>query len=198
MMKTRTRILTAALGAVALASFAQEAPVLLPVHDAASITRTCDETLARGRSLVAAMEAKQGGEGFLAEWNALQILLEDGIYPISLAMSVHPDRDVRAAAEPCLQKATAFNTELAQNEKIYARIAAIAPANGREAKLKRDLAEGFEDSGVSLPAEKRARAKAIAARLEEIRQAFERNVRDDPTRVTFTAEELRGAPEAFL
>ncbi|HET7730437.1 MAG TPA: M3 family metallopeptidase [Usitatibacter sp.] len=197
-MTTSTRFLAAALAAAAIPCAAQDAPVLLPVHDAQSIARTCDEALARGRALVAALEGKPGGEGFLAEWNALQIAMEDAIYPISLMSSVHPDRAVRSAAEPCLQKYTAFNTELLQNEKVYRRIVALEPADRREQKLKRDLTEGFEDSGVALPPEKRARAKAISARLEEIRQAFERNVREDPARVTFTPEELRGAPEAFL
>jgi len=197
-MNNAVRVLAAVLAAAVVPGFAQDAPVLLPVHDAASIPKVCDEALARGRSLVAALEAKPGGEGFLAEWNDLQIAMEDAIYPISLMSSVHPERAVRTAAEPCLQKYNAFNTELLQNEKIYRRIVAVKPANAREEKLRRDLTEGFEDSGVSLPAEKRARAKAISARLEEIRQAFERNVREDPTRVAFTAAELRGAPEAFL
>ncbi|HUP29650.1 MAG TPA: M3 family metallopeptidase [Usitatibacter sp.] len=197
-MRTDIRFLAGAFAAAAVTCAAQDAPVMLPVHDAASVAKTCDDTLARGRTLVGALESKPGGEGFLAEWNALQIAMEDAIYPISLMSSVHPDKAVRTAAEPCLQKFNAFSTELFQNEKTYRRIVASTPANAREEKLKRDLIEGFEDSGVSLPADKRARAKAISARLEEIRQAFERNVREDPSRVTFTAEELRGAPEAFL
>jgi thimet oligopeptidase len=111
---------------------------------------------------------------------------------------VHPDKAVRDAAEPCLQKVTAFNSELFQNEKIYKRIVAIEPAGARETKLKKNLVEGFEDSGVALPPEKRERAKAIAARLEVIRQTFERNVREDPVRVRVKPEETKGLPESFL
>ena len=196
-MKIARSVLVAALAA-AIPAAAQETPVFLPIHNAVSLTVTCDGALDRARKAVAQVEAKSGGEGFLAEWNALQIELEDAIYPLYLAQSTSPDKSVRSAADPCLQKYNAFTTELFQDEKIYARIVDVKPANAREEKLKRDLTEGFEDSGVSLPPQKRTRAKAISARLEEIRQAFERNVTEDPTRVVFTAAETRGLPEGFL
>ena len=196
-MKIRLAVLCA-LAAASLPAAAQDAPVFLPIHNPASVEATCDGALDHARKAVAQLESKSGGEGFLAEWNALQVQLEDAIYPIYLTQSTHPDKATRAATEPCLKKYNAFSTELSQNEKIYARITAVKPANAREEKLKRDLSEGFEDSGVSLPPEKRARAKEISARLEEIRQAFERNVTEDPARVVFTPEDTRGLPESFI
>jgi thimet oligopeptidase len=191
-------LILAAAVAAALPAAAQDAPVKFPVLDAAAIGRSCDEALADARRHVAAMESKPGGAGFLAEWNAMQVALEDRTSPISLMGSVHPDKSVRDAAEPCLQKASAFNTQLFQNEKLYQRIVAVEAADPREAKLRKNLVEGFEDSGVALPAEKRQRARDIAARLEVIRQTFERNVREDATRVVVTAEQARGLPESFL
>ena len=176
----------------------QPAGPLLPLLDAAGVTATCDAALAKGRETVAKMEAGEGGAGFLAEWNALQIALEDALYPISNLGALHPDKSVRDAAEPCLQKFTAFNTDLFQSEKLYARVRDIQPAHPREAKLRKNLLEGFEDSGVALPPEKRARAKEISTRLEQLRQAFERAVRDDATTVRYKAEELAGVPESFL
>src|SRR6185369_290876 len=46
--------------------------------------------------------------------------------------------------------------------------------------------------------EKRKRAKEIFDKLEELRQAFDRNIRDDPTRVKFTPAEMAGMSEAYL
>ena len=40
--------------------------------------------------------------------------------------------------------------------------------------------------------DKRARLKAIADRLEEIRQEFDRNVRDNQTRLAFSPDEVKG------
>jgi len=193
------RVLHAVVLAAALPAAAQPAGPLLPLPESpAAITSACDEALARARAAVAEMEAKTGGAGFLEKWNRLQIATESVIYPIANLGSLHPDKAMRDAAEPCLQKASAFNTDIFQSEKLYARVKAIEPADAREAKLKKTLAEGFEDSGVSLPPEKRARAKEISTRLVAIQQAFERAIREDPTTVRYTDAQLKGVPGSFL
>ncbi|MGZ5673987.1 MAG: M3 family metallopeptidase [Usitatibacter sp.] len=171
---------------------------LAPLYDAAGVTRACEAGLASAHREISAMEAKRGAGAIFAEWNRLQIAIEDVINPIYLLGSVHPDKAVRDAAEPCLQTYTTLGTEIFQDEKLFRRVQAARPANAHQEKLKRDLLEGFEDSGVALPAEKRDRAKAIFDRLEELRQAYDRNVRDDPTRVTFTPAEMEGMPESYL
>src|SRR6478752_6043520 len=121
-----------ALVAASIPAAAQEAPVFLPIHNVASIEATCAGALASARDAVARLEAKPGGAGFFAEWNALQVQLEDSLNPISITQSTHPDKATRAATEPCLQKYNAFSTELYQDEKIYARIVDAKPANARE------------------------------------------------------------------
>ena len=77
----------------------------MPLLDAPAITKACEATLARARKAIAAMEAKKGPAGIFDEWNRLQIGMED-IGPIYLLGNVHPDKAVRDAAEPCLQKYT--------------------------------------------------------------------------------------------
>src|SRR3712207_8776257 len=56
-----------------------------------------------------------------------------------------------------LVKFSSFNTDVYQNEKLYQRVAATKPETVAQKQLKQDLLESFEDSGVSLPKEKRAR-----------------------------------------
>ncbi len=167
-------------------------------EDAARLTRACEVSLAKTHRHIGLMQAKSSGAGLFNEWNQLQIGIEDGLNPIYLHGEVHPDKSIRDAAEPCLQKFATLSTEIYQNEKLFKRVQAAAPANPRQAKLKRDLLEGFEDNGVTLPADKRARVKAIFDKLEELRQAFDRNIRDEPTRVTFTPAEMEGLPESYL
>jgi thimet oligopeptidase len=171
---------------------------LSPLYDAAGVTRACEAGIAKTKQMVAVMEAKRGAGAIFDEWNRVQIQIEDVLAPIYLLGSVAPDKAVRDAAEPCLQKFTTLGTELFQNEKLFARVSAAQPMNPRQAKLKKDIVEGFEDSGVALPPDKRARAKEIFDKLEELRQAFDRNVRDDPTKVTFKPEEMAGLNEAYL
>ena len=169
---------------------------LMPVLDVPQLARQCEEGLARARQLIAAMES--GGGDFFAQWNELQIAIEDARNPISVLGSLHPDKAVRDAAEPCLQKYTVLYTGIFQSEKLFARVSAASAATPAQAKLKRNLVEGFEDSGVALPPAKRSRALAIFTRLEELRQAFERNVREDKTVVVFTPAEMAGLPESYL
>ena len=184
--------------ALAASAPAAEARALMPIYDAAGITRACDAGIAKARRRMAAMEAKRAPAGIFAEWNRLAIEIEDIGAPIYLLSNVHPDKAARDAAEPCLLKFTTLNTDLFQSEKLYARVEAAKPANAHQAKLRKDLLEGFEDSGASLPPAKRARAKAIFDELEQLRQAYERNVRDDATRVVFKPSEMQGLPEAYL
>ncbi|MEO7744069.1 MAG: M3 family metallopeptidase [Usitatibacter sp.] len=189
--------LACAAALVATGATAADRP-LVKLHDAASVTSSCDAALDKARKSVAAMRAKKGPGAIFAEWNRLQIEIEDTLNPIYLLGNVSPDKAVRDASEPCLQKFTTFSTELFQDEALFRRVRAAKSTNPHQAKLRRDLIEGFEDSGVALPAEKRKRAKEIFDRIEELRQAFDRNIRDDPTTVTFTSAEMEGMPAAYL
>ena len=193
------RFLIAIFAAVAAhCAAAQPTRPLVPLYDAAGVTKACDDGLASAKRTIAIMDARRGAGAIFDEWNRLQIQIEDVLNPVYLLGSVHPDKSVRDAAEPCLQKFTALATDLFQDEKLFARVNAASPANPHQAKLKKDLIEGFEDTGVALPPEKRARAKAIFDKLEELRQVYERNVRDDPTKLTFTPAEMEGMPESYL
>jgi thimet oligopeptidase len=197
----RFLLATCAAAAMLPAAAAVAAPgarPLAPLYDVAGLTRACDDGMARVRKTIAAMQARRGPGAIFDEWNRLAIQLEDLSNPIYLLGSVSPDKGVRDAAEPCLQSLTSLQTEIYQNEKLFQRVNAAPPVNPHQAKLKKDLIEGFEDSGVALPAAKRARAKEIFARIEELRQAFEREIRDDPTQVVFKPEEMEGLLESYL
>ena len=187
----------AALNAFA-ASVAAPSRPLMTIYGAAGIKQACDEGLARHRKAIAAMDAKKGAGTILDEWNDLSIQIEDVINTVFFLSNVHPDKAARDAAEPCLSAYTALQTELFQDEKLYARVNALQPATPHQAKLKKDLIEGFEDSGVALPPDKRARAKEIFDKLESLRQEFDRAIRDDKTTVMFTQAEIEGMPEAYL
>ena len=195
------RLLHAAIAIAGLAAstaLAADARPLVPSWNAEQVTQACEAGFARARKTIALLEAKRGAGAIFDEWNRLQIAMEDFANPIYLLSEVHPEKAVRDAAEPCLQKFTTLSTELLQNEKLFRRVRAAKPANAHQAKLRKDLLEGFEDSGVTLPPDKRARAKEIFDRLEQLRQEFDRSIREDPTKVTFTPAEVEGMPDAWL
>ena len=176
--------------------------VTLPILDAQTLTDTCARALAAARARVAALEqlplAEVTPERVLDEWDANSVALEDTIGPIAILNNVHPDKAVRDAADAAMRDISSFHVEVLQNEALFERVRAVSPETPPQARLKKDLIEAFEDSGVALPPEPRARAKAIVERLTVLNQDFARNIRDNETRVTFTPEECDGLPAAYL
>ncbi len=170
---------------------------LLPIVDAPGMKALCDQTLSTARRRVAALEKNRSGLGFLSQWNELdaQVQVADG--PASLVANVFTDKATREAAEACSTELASFSSALFQNTRLFANLKAAKPKDAVDAQLKKELIEGFEDTGVSLGGPQRARMKAILDKLEALRQHFDRNVREDATTVTMTPDEVKGMPESW-
>ncbi|PUA16629.1 M3 family metallopeptidase [Glaciimonas sp. PCH181] len=176
---------------------------LLPILKAEEVTPLCTRTLATLRQQVSVTDHLPAAhandtKAVLADWNTLQIALEDAQGPVDILNNVSPDASVRNATEACLIELNKFSTELLQNEKQYARIKAIRPDNAIEKKLQQDLLYSFEDTGVALAPTKRARLKLILNKLDELSQEFARNIRDNRQKLVFTPAEMQGLPASYL
>ena len=174
----------------------------IPLWDAPTIDSVCTRTLADARERAGALaelpRSRNSDAAVLSGWDRLRIFIEDTRGPVGLLANVSPDAAVRSAAEACLLKFSVLGTELFQNTAIYERIRRSTQHDAIDAKLRKDLIEAFEDTGVTLPPEKRIRMKAIVKRLEELRQAFNRNVRENKTRLAFSPSEVKGLPSSYL
>ncbi len=176
---------------------------LIPIAKAEEIAPFCERGLAGARTQAANMEklpkARPGdAKKVFADWNNLQITLEDVQGPVEIWNNVSPDPTVRSNAEACLVEVSKFATDLYQSKKLYSRFKAVKPGDAVEKKLRQDVMEGFEDTGVSLPPEKRARMKAILEKMEVLSQEFARNIRDNNQKLSFTPDEVKGLPEDYL
>ncbi len=189
---------------VGFAGAATAAPArpTIPIYDAQSLAKACADGLADASAMVKRLEAmplgNAGSRDLLDRWDRLRIRLEDFEGPVDLTANVSPDAATRTAAEACESQTTRFETELYQNGALYARIKALTTRGGPAAKMRKDLLDTFEDNGVALAPDKRARLKAIADRLEAIRQEFDRDIRDNQTRVVFSPDEVSGLPQDYL
>ncbi len=176
-------------------------PEVIPVFDAESMREATTRVLDQARAQIAEMEnlpIEQVGPDLLDAWDRRSVLLEDVIGPVALLNSVHPDRTVRDEADRCLLEVSSFTTELFQSEPLYQRVRAVRPETPAQEKFQRDLLESFEDYGVALPPDRRARFKEINDRLVELDQEFERNIRDNETRLEFGPSEITGLPDSYL
>jgi thimet oligopeptidase len=201
----RKRVLVLAAGTMGLLLAGHPAAAsraMIPLWDAAAIGNMCARSLADARASAGAIGGAEPGKSssprVFRAWDRLRILLEDTEGPVELLANVSPDKATRSAAEDCMLKFTEFNTDLLQDRRIYARIQRAAPADDIDRKLRKDVMDAFEDSGVALPDAKRARLKEILQRLEEVRQIFNRNIRDNKTRIEFSPDEMKGLPAPYL
>ncbi|MFN2633686.1 MAG: M3 family metallopeptidase [Thermoanaerobaculia bacterium] len=183
-------------------SFPPPERITIPILDDVTLTASWRETLRAAREQVARMQEVPldalTPENILEQWDRDSIALEDVTGPISILNNVHPDRRVRDAADAVMIELSSFESEIFQNEKLYDRVRAVRPASPAQVRLQKDLLESFEDSGVSLPSEKRRRVREIDERISEIAQDFEKHIRENEARLTFRPEETTGLPQAWL
>ena len=176
--------------------------VTLPILDALTLEAACRQMLTDARDAfnrLAQLPLESVTPAtVLDEWDRIAIALENIEGPIAILNNVHPDRSVRDAADDAVRQLSSFQIEIFQNEALYARVQAVEPSTAAEFQLRKDLVEAFEDTGVSLPPERRARTREIAERLTLLSQEFARNLRDNQTRIPFAPAEMLGLPETYL
>jgi thimet oligopeptidase len=174
----------------------------IPILDAAAVAQTSDAALAHARELLDLIASVPldavSARTVLDAWDDTARVLEDAFGPISLLNSVHPDKTVRDSCDIAMVQESSFLTDVFQNEQFYERVKRVQPHSVAERELQKHLVEAFEDSGVSLPPDKRQRFKEISERLTELGQEFAKNIRENGERVRFTPEECRGLPQAWL
>jgi len=176
--------------------------VTLPIYTADELIAAAATALAEAREHVRRIESlpleTATADVVLDAWDRMGIMIEDAFGPISLLNSVHPDAAVRDAADRALIDESVFMTELFQNERLYERVLRIRPVSSAQTQFRKDLVESFEDSGVSLPPDKRQRFREISEKLTELSQEFGKNIRENKTVVRFSPEECNGLPLSYM
>lgn len=185
--------------AVLVPAWAQSPPrSAIPLFDAAAINKRCNAELASARAAIAALEKDKRPARLLPDLNRLQQRVGAFSNPVYLLANVAVDKATRDAAQQCIEKLSPLSTELYQSVPLFQRVQALKPADGVDRRYREELLENFEDSGASLPAGKRARAKAITDELDVLGLGFQKAVNEDPTTVTLTVADAAGLPEAWV
>src|SRR5262245_43186294 len=167
-------------------------PVFPSFQTAAALKDYCERGLARAKASLTKLEGRPADAHWIAAYDDLNALIEDWAGPIYLLSNVHPQDALREGAEACELRWQDFTSSLGQNEILYRTASRLRPRDAIDALLLKTLREDFEDAGVSLPPDKRRRAKTINDRLTALQLEFERNVRDANVRVALPPEALRG------
>lgn len=191
--------LSLALTASAVA--APERPTI-PILDAPTLTAACQQAIDDATAAYAKLEALPIEQASVATvldaWDDAYIALEDVNGPVSTLVSLHPDAKVRDAGRACRLKISSVLGEVHHNDKLFERINAVTTTDAVAQQLKNDIIASFEDNGVTLPKDKRARAKEISDRIAVLAQEYNKNIRDNNTKLTFTPAEYEGLPQSYI
>jgi thimet oligopeptidase len=183
------------VGPGAFAATGSPGPAFPRFADAHAVETACQRGLDGAKQRVRSLERHAPDARWPAVSDDLNAYIEDEEGPIEVLINVHPDKAIRDAAQACSLRWQDFSSTLGQNEKLYNAARRVKPRDAIDREFMRVTLEGFEDAGVSLPVPKRARAKQLSDRITDLGQQFNRNVRDEGTKVPFTVQELAGVPD---
>jgi thimet oligopeptidase len=98
------------------------------------------------------------------------------------------------------QEVAAYYTELSLNRKVYDALAAldVSKADGPTRFYVKRTLRDFRLSGVDKDDATRAKIKKVSDEVVAVGQEFGRNIREDKTTVTCTADELAGMPADYI
>lgn len=148
-----------------------------------------------------------------ATWETLVIPLEEMQHRLSRTWSpighmngVINSDELRAAYNACLPLLTAWNTDLAQNERLYRAYETILATQGDrlaagQRKLLQNALRDFRLAGVALPHESKQKFKALMEQLATLQSKFDENVLDATnawTRHVTDETELAGLPAPIV
>ena len=122
---------------------------------------------------------------------------------VSIFSAVHPDSEMRDAADELERELSAFQTELSLRRDAYERLDALAPADAPDDEARRYLEHALRDyrrGGVDRDEATRERVRALHEELVRIGQEFDRNIVQDVREVRFEdgATALEGLPGDYV
>ena len=174
------------------------------------VSPALDALLGEGRTLIEALATSQEAP----TWDNFVLKLENLDEKVSRAWSqvghmnaVVNSPELRQAYNDNLAKLTDFYSDLAQDERLYAKYREIknstdfANLSATQQKIINNEVRDFKLGGAELPANKKARFKAISEELSKLSAKFEENVLDTTNEyVLYETDKakLSGIPEDVL
>jgi thimet oligopeptidase len=168
------------------------------------------DLLERNRARLARAEAQLRRVGTarspFTESNVLRPFNEIGIEVASAASEcgllaeVHPDPEVRAAADTIIQELSAFTIRLGQDRPLYEALGGLdGAALGPVARRVTDLARrDMRRTGIELGPADQETVRTVRAELVKVEQEFAKNIRDDVRGVALDPRQLDGLPADYV
>lgn len=173
-----------------------------PDMSAAQITKLCDGLLNKAQENFTALENSTGPATLDNVVGAFDQIIDD-LLPVRHVWhirAVHPQEDIRDAANACSEKQSDFFTQVGLSKGYYDRIAAIdlQSLNKTERYMVGSALSDFRRAGVDKDEATRNRIRALQQEITEIGNEFNKNIRSDVRYVDATPEQLEGLPQDYI
>ncbi|MFA6030544.1 MAG: M3 family metallopeptidase [Elusimicrobiota bacterium] len=126
----------------------------------------------------------------------------DAVGPGSILSEVSPDKNIRRMARAIDTRVSRLMIENSKREDIYRAYKEYAAKGevltGEDKKLVDQILRNYKTSGMELPLADREEIKAMQKRMNDLAQAFEKNLADYDDGLDLTLEELAGMPEDYV
>jgi thimet oligopeptidase len=136
----------------------------------------------------------------LRPFNDIGVELYSAGSECGLLAEVHPDADVRTAADTIVQELSAFSTRLGQDRPLYEALGGLDP-KALDATARRVVELARRDmrrTGIELSDADQQKVRDTRAELVKIEQEFSRNIRDDVGEIAIDPKQMQGLPPDYI
>lgn len=170
--------------------------------DVGDVEKRCAMTIQKVREQRAQFIAlgTEGGVAPVERFNRIEITLNSMLPFTAMMANVHPNKELRDAAEKCQRQIMDVVTELSLDVDIY-NILAKVDAQNASAFLQRSLdkqLKQYRRSGANKDAQTRQQITQIRQSLVKTAIDFSKEIREGTKYIAVLPEELVGLPEDFL
>lgn len=137
----------------------------------------------------------------LDDINRLDIILDKQMNLAGLYANVHPQPEIRAAAEQCEQNLVSLISEISLSRPLYNQIANIdlATLDQEDHRFVEHMLRDYKRSGVDKDDATRARIKSLNEEINLIGQQFDKNIRDGSRQLILdSSADLKGLPQDYI
>lgn len=139
--------------------------------------------------------------GLLAAINDLDAILDKQMNLAGLYANVHPNLDMRTAAEQCEQNLVSLISEISLSRPLYNHISAIdrTTLNAVDRRFVDNMLRDYRRSGVDKDDATRARIKTLNEEINLVGQQFDKNIRNGARQLVLdSVADLKGLPQDYI
>ncbi len=171
---------------------------------ASELTDQCSQQLANANNSFKTLENLQPPftiDTLLTPVDQLLIDIDNDTGMTYLLNNVHPDTELQAAADTCIQDFTNLLTKIGLSKPLYERLQQV-DVSGEQADTQRYLTKmlrDFKRSGVDKNDSERENIRAITEKITALGQDFAKNIRQDVRSIKLgSVADLDGMPQDYI